>query len=475
MLFFKTLLIAVLVFVFVYPTAIYAADNSTKYISETKSLYFYVIPNQDTEINLEEKVGKINSSSYFDVIDLPKNGDIKWKDHIHGIFIYSNNFENTTENIVITETAGDQVKKFNITLETGIKPLVTPHDKRIMFGALFAIIIGIIITFVMRYILHKTNGKFSDIIRGRDIDPSLSLFQFLVWTWVVIFSFVFIYSIKILAGDYNLAGSSIPYNLLVLMGISTVVPIASTVISKAYYDRDLTEEQKVADYWATKNDEELNEERKKNPIGNMLKENKKPTLGRYQFFAWTFIGIFLYLFSLSTYISSNDQPQEIRNISLPDVDITFVVLMGLSSSAFLGLKTVSNFMTIREVLPETVKPGDDLQIFGRNFGEQSDTVWIGNKAIKNLEKPDKLIWSNEQIDLKVPQDAEEGEQDVRVVQKGGSIKSGKKILIHKQPPPATDKDKTTTTTTTPTDKDKTTTTTTTPTDKDKTTTTTHTA
>ena len=305
MLFFKTLLITVLVFVFVYPTAIYAADNSTKYISETKSLYFYVIPNQDTEINLEEKVGKINSSSYFDVIDLPKNGDIKWKDHIHGIFIYSNNFENTTENIVITETAGDQVKKFNITLETGIKPLVTPHDKRIMFGALFAIIIGIIITFVMRYILHKTSGKFSDIIRGRDMDPSLSLFQFLVWTWVVIFSFVFIYSIKILAGDYNLAGSSIPYNLLVLMGISTVVPIASTVISKAYYDRDLTEEQKVADYWATKNDEELNEERKKNPIGNMLKENKKPTLGRYQFFAWTFIGIFLYLFSLSTYISSN--------------------------------------------------------------------------------------------------------------------------------------------------------------------------
>ena len=106
---------------------------------------------------------------------------------------------------------------------------------------------------------------------------------------------------------------------------------------------------------------------------------------------------------------------------------------------------------------------------------KSDTVWIGNKAIKNLEKPDKLIWSNERIDPKVPQDAEEGEQDVRVVQKGGSIKSGKKILIHKQPPPATDKDKTTTTTTTPTDKDKTTTTTTTPTDKDKTTTTTHTA
>jgi len=56
---FKILLIAVLVFVFAYPTAIYAADNSTKYVSETKSLYFYVTPNQPTEINLEEIVGKL--------------------------------------------------------------------------------------------------------------------------------------------------------------------------------------------------------------------------------------------------------------------------------------------------------------------------------------------------------------------------------------------------------------------------------
>lgn len=432
---FKILLISVLVVVFIYPITVNATTNSSKYISETKTLNFYITPDQDNEINLEKKVGKINSLSYFDVMDFPKEGDIEWKNHTHGIFIYSNKFENTTDNIVITETAGNQVRIFNITLEIGIKPLVSPHDTRIVLAAIVAILIGIIITFVMRHILHKTKGKFSDIIRGRDMDPSLSFFQFLVWTWVVIFSFVFIYSIKILAGDYNLAGSYIPYNLLVLMGISTAVPIVSTVISRAYYDRDLTEEQKVEDYWATKNEEELNEERKKNPIGNMLKENKKPTLGRYQFFAWTFIGVFLYLFSLCTYISSNDQPQEIRNISLPDVDITFVVLMGLSSTAFLGLKTVSNFMTIREVLPEIVKPGDDLQIFGRNFGEVSDTVWIGNKAIKSSEGPGKIIWSNERIDLKVPQDVEEGEQDVRVVQKGGSVKSGKKILIRKPPPP----------------------------------------
>jgi len=213
------------------------------------------------------------------------------------------------------------------------------------------------------------------------------------------------------------------------MGISTAVPIVSTTISKAYYERDLTAENSVASTFETKESKDLQKLRKENPLGQMLKENKKPTLGRYQMFAWTFIGIFLYLFSLSTLVSSNDQPQEISKISVPDVDITFVVLMGLSSTAFLGLKAVNNYMSIREVLPETVKPGHDLSIFGRNFGEESDTVWIGNKSIKSSDHPDKLIWSDERIDLKVPNDISPGVHDVRVVKKGSSVKYSNKIKI----------------------------------------------
>ncbi len=264
------------------------------------------------------------------------------------------------------------------------------------------------------------------------MDPSLSLFQFLVWTFVVIFSFILIYSIKILAGDYNLAGSTIPYNLLVLLGISTAVPIVSTTISKAYYERDSTTENIVADAYETKNIDELNELRNENSIGKMLKENNKPTLGRYQMFVWTFIGIFIYLFSLSALVASNDQPQEIKKMSVPDVDITIVVLMGLASTAFLGLKAVSSYMTIKEVYPLQVESGKNLSIFGTNFGEESDTVWIGSTRINSSVQPNDLIWSDDRIDLKVPENIQ-GEFRIRVVKKGSSVEYKDKINIL-QPP-----------------------------------------
>jgi len=425
---------------------VYAADNV--------DLTYHVNPNQPLAINIKERIGKLNDESNFTVTLVPKDGILTSKNATMGIFVYSNRLDNSTDNAVITETAGNQIRRFNIKFEMGLSPLVTDHNQRIGLGILSAIIIGGIVTLAVISILHKSRSQFFDIIRGPNMDPSLSLFQFLVWTFVVIFSFVLIYSIKILAGDYNLAGSHIPLNLLVLMGISTAVPIASTYISKEYSERDLTAQNAVSDAFEGKNSVDLQKLRKENPVGNMLKENYKPTIARYQMFVWTFIGIFIYLFSLSTLVAANDQPLEIMKISVPDVDITIVALMGLSSTAFLGLKAVTNYMNIREILPAEILPdgslelisGEDLSIFGKNFGEDSDTVWIGNKKLNNSEKPDSISsWSDERIDLKVPP-MDEGKYDLTVVKKGSSIKYSTKISIRS--PPAETMDNTNTTNTT---------------------------
>lgn len=426
------LLISALAVVSLCFSVVYAADNV--------DLTYHVNPNQPLAINMKERIGKLNDESIFTVTQFPKDGIITTKNSTIGIFVYSNRLDNSTDNAVITETAGNQIRKFNIKFEMGLSPLVTDHNQRIGWGVLSAIIIGGIVTLVVISILHKSKSQFFDIIRGPNMDPSLALFQFLVWTFVVIFSFVLIYSIKILAGDYNLAGSHVPLNLLVLMGISTAVPIASTYISREYYERDLTAQNFVANAFEGKNSAELQGLRKENPVGKMLKENNKPTIARYQMFVWTFIGIFIYLFSLSTLVAANDQPQEIMKISVPDVDVTIVALMGLSSTAFLGLKAVSNYMNIREILPDgslqDLRPGEDLSIFGKNFGEESDTVWIGNKKLNNSEKPGSISsWSDERIDLKVPP-IDEGEYDLTVVKKGSSVKYSAKIRI-KSPTSAT--------------------------------------
>ena len=428
MLFLKALLVSVSVIEILSFSQVYAADNI--------NLSYTVNPNQILAININEKVGKLSRDSSFAVTEYPEIGNINVKNTTLGIFEYSNKLDNTTDKVVITETDGNHIRKFNVNFEIGLTPLVANHNHRIGLGMLTATVIGTIVTLVVIHILHKSKSRFFDIIRGPNMDPSLSLFQFLVWTFVVIFSFILVYSIKILAGDYNLAGSTIPYNLLVLMGISTAVPILSTAISKAYYERDPTLENVVASAFESKNNEELKKLRKENSIGKMLKENNKPTLARYQMFAWTFIGIFIYLFSLSSLVASNDQPQEIKKISVPDVDITIVVLMGLASTAFLGLKAVSSHMTIREVYPLRVEAGNSLSIFGTNFGEESDTIWIGTTRINSTNQPNDLIWSDDRIDLKIPLEIQ-GYFPIRVVKKGSSVEYKDKIVILSPPrPPA---------------------------------------
>jgi hypothetical protein len=77
---------------------------------------------------LEEKAGKISSQLTFIVIYFPKDGDIKTKDAGRGIFDYLNKLDNTTDNVVITETAGNATRIFNIKYEVGLTPLVTNHN-----------------------------------------------------------------------------------------------------------------------------------------------------------------------------------------------------------------------------------------------------------------------------------------------------------------------------------------------------------
>jgi hypothetical protein len=69
--------------------------------------------------------------------------------------------------------------------------------------------------------------KFWNIIRGEDWYPSLSLFQFFLWTVVILFSFIFITFIR-LEHDLlpSISGLSSP-SILALMGISVASPLVS--------------------------------------------------------------------------------------------------------------------------------------------------------------------------------------------------------------------------------------------------------
>jgi hypothetical protein len=70
----------------------------------------------------------------------------------------------------------------------------------------------------------------------------------------------------------------------------------------------------------------------------------------------------------------------VTDLSLPDIDPVFVVLMGLSQAAYIGGKVVSTLAPqITEIIPKQANAGDSINIFGTDFGGTKGTIWFNDK------------------------------------------------------------------------------------------------
>jgi hypothetical protein len=252
--------------------------------------------------------------------------------------------------------------------------------------------------------IHKVN--FWDIIRDGDYYPSLARFQFLIWTFIISFSFLSIYLVRILGGELGFP-QQIPAGVLQLMGISIVTPIIGNGLSSFKYDTTISKKQidKIP------------------PFATMLLENDKPVLFRYQMFLWTFVGIGIYLFiffsTVSVSISDVQKGEELKcdqlkpdkakqagceelklsNLNLPDIDPSLVILMGLSQGAYLGGKLVAR--TPARINRLVVGTSDkSLIIMGENFGS-GGVILIGNDKVAITPNPE-VKWTDNRIDLPLP-------------------------------------------------------------------------
>lgn len=288
----------------------------------------------------------------------------------------------------------------------------------ISFGA--TLIIILVARRLIRYAKRShPNIKtgFWDIIREQDWYPSLAIFQFLVWTFVIIFAFLGIYLFRIFGGVLE-APPSVPTNILALMGISVGVPIVSGGISRIRYFSSATTVKEPPTPLP--------------PLSTMLEENNKPALTRFQMFGWTWIGTLIYIVILFSTVGTTLtdivvdastcqalQPNEAENsqlrrdksltcLTLPDIDPTLVVLMGLSQGAYLGGKIITTpTMTIDKVaLAKKDTNKYVLSIFGINFGSNPDTVWVDDTQIRG---DDLLVWEDSRIDASFTKPLQQGQ------------------------------------------------------------------
>jgi hypothetical protein len=235
--------------------------------------------------------------------------------------------------------------------------------------------------------------KFGDIIRDGSGFPSLARFQFLLWTFIVLFAVLGVLLIRLFMGISEIP-NDIPENLLILTGISIAVPFVSNPISGIKYGERKPPMGTLRDV-----------DRRR--LATMLMENEKPTVSRFQMFAWTIISIIIYLgfFFSQTIVLLNN----VNELVVPDIPQVFVYLMGLSQAGYVGVKaTISQALTVTQVLPKQAKIKEDVIIVGTNFGSEKGSVFFedGSKDVAGNQVPvqpqDIKEWQETRIHIKVP-------------------------------------------------------------------------
>ena len=295
------------------------------------------------------------------------------------------------------------------------------------------LIVVLVLVVVVSWAVRKYGDKeytFIDIIYDAKGFPSLSKFQFLVWTIIISFLFAVVAFIRILSGTLD-SPVVIPENLIYLLGISIgVIPVAS-YISKDKYGESLKTSNETEMIVNSKKQIEYLEDqleverarargRRRKPsvqqpppysppkkrirknFWTMLMEGGIPSLTKFQMFTWTWIAVGIYVLTFLRIIGGfvSGTITDVSSVVLPDVSFTLVVLMGLSQGAYAGGKWVSpKTPNITTISPKTgIKTDDTVAVRGVNFGNVKNTITVGNEKVENT---DIIEWVDTGIDFKV--------------------------------------------------------------------------
>jgi len=207
------------------------------------------------------------------------------------------------------------------------------------------------------------------IFTGKDNRFSNSKTQVVAWSFLVMSSYLaLIFAVKSIDRGLSIPLITIPENLGILMGISAGSFLGAKAITSS----------KVAS-------------------GNLLKKPaNSPTFsdlftddqanvdfGDTQMIIWSFIAMGIYVINVFSMLKAVPISSE---ISLPDVDSTLLVLMGVSHGTYILKKlTKSDAMpSISSVTPASggLSSGN-VNVVGSNFGPKSGRVEITNNGIKD--------------------------------------------------------------------------------------------
>ena len=201
--------------------------------------------------------------------------------------------------------------------------------------------IGIVlILFAIIKLLLARNHRFTEFLIGDEGGYSLSRLQLISWVVIIISMQI----APMLAAAFHATGNHISeFSIVLSENINWILGISlgSYVAAKGISVKKTMDSQKIDQHepgWG-----EL-----------LVGDNDRIDFSRFQMLIWTAIGIFIYLMHCNHYISGiitasstdliNYFPENIESkIKLPTIDISLLVLMGMSQGAYLGKKLIPSF------------------------------------------------------------------------------------------------------------------------------------
>lgn len=249
-----------------------------------------------------------------------------------------------------------------------------------------AILIGVAFLVVLYVVAALITGhwRLKELFNGFDGFASTSKLQWFLWLIAILFGYVAIWVLRAEQGDYT-ALSDIPVNILTVLGFSTGTAAAAKGITAGYVQTG-----KVAKTGVPANPTPAT-------TGGIFQDDGGgPELAKIQMIAFTILAIGIFLAAVFHQIAIGD----IKD-SLPNIDSSLLVLMGISQGGYLGKKLVT-FGTPALFAPNPLSgpPATAVTVTGSGLGAQQ----AGSQLLLNGAPIAVTAWSDTSIQFTVPAD-----------------------------------------------------------------------
>lgn len=254
--------------------------------------------------------------------------------------------------------------------------------------------------FYLVYGIFVDDWGLQRLVGGADKRASSSKLQWTIWTVVVLYSFITIYSFRILNGHWEPI-QDIPQNVLIAMGLSTTTMVAAKAITTGYVANGLVDKDQGKT--TVRNDSGVFS---KGFWSNIFNDDggTNPDLSKVQMMAWTFVAVGVYLLNVLNIVYNTIDVNQFGNVVvLPDISASLMVLMGLGEGAYIGKKLVTkDTPRITGLSPGSGKIADQLTLTGMAFGSREGNLITVDGTPINAEIAN-ADWKDTEIKFKLPQ------------------------------------------------------------------------